>query len=263
MFNKIVTADEAVAGVQDGMTIMVGGFLGTGSPEVLMDALVRKGVKHLTVIGNDGGLAEGQPADEFAGKTPRGIGKLLEHRMVDHVIMSHVGVNPRLNEQFAEGTLTYTLVPQGTLAEKIRAAAYGLGGVLTPVLIAAGILGMTALTMRLAIPDLRPGQTSSAEIHLGPSQHYTREDLDACVRLVREKFRSDFKGCRLDSLTYDEDFSDAYDSPYGADSLVLLSDWSTTEGCEDPSGITHAENWQWIFTRSDDGTWILRGSGYA
>ena len=133
MFNKIVTADEAVAGVQDGMTIMVGGFLGTGSPEVLMDALVRKGVKHLTVIGNDGGLAEGQPAGEFAGKTPRGIGKLLENHMVDHVIMSHVGVNPRLNEQFADGSLTYTLVPQGTLAEKIRAAAYGLGGVLTPV----------------------------------------------------------------------------------------------------------------------------------
>ena len=133
MCNKIVTADEAVAGVQDGMTIMVGGFLGTGSPEVLMDALVRKGVKHLTVIGNDGGLAEGQPAGEFAGKTPRGIGKLLENHMVDHVIMSHVGVNPRLNEQFADGSLKYTLVPQGTLAEKIRAAAYGLGGVLTPV----------------------------------------------------------------------------------------------------------------------------------
>lgn len=53
--------------------------------------------------------------------------------MVDHIIASHLGVNPRLNEQFAEGTLKYTLVPQGTLAEKIRAAAYGLGGVLTPV----------------------------------------------------------------------------------------------------------------------------------
>lgn len=133
MSNKILTPDEAVAGVKDGMTIMVAGFLGTGSPEILMDALVRKGVKHLTVIGNDGGLAEGQPAGEFAGKTPRGIGKLLEHKMVDHIIASHVGVNPRLNEQFAEGTLKYTLVPQGTLAEKIRAAAYGLGGVLTPV----------------------------------------------------------------------------------------------------------------------------------
>lgn len=133
MSNKIVTPQEAVAGVEDGMTIMVGGFLGTGSPEILMDALVEKGVKHLTVIGNDGGLAEGQPGGEFGGKTPRGIGKLLANRMVDHVIMSHVGVNPRLNEQFADGSLKYTLVPQGTLAEKIRAAAYGLGGVLTTV----------------------------------------------------------------------------------------------------------------------------------
>ncbi len=133
MKNKILTAQEAVAGVEDGMTIMVGGFLATGSPEILMDALVEKGVKHLTVIGNDGGLAEGQPPGEFAAKTPRGIGKLLEHHMVDHIIASHLGVNPRLNEQFADGSLKYTLVPQGTLAEKIRAAAYGLGGVLTPV----------------------------------------------------------------------------------------------------------------------------------
>ena len=132
MINKIMTADEAVAGVQDGMTIMVGGFLGTGSPEAIMDALVRKGVKHLTVIGNDGGLAAGQPAGEFGGKTSRGIGKLLENHMVDHIIASHIGVNPMINQQVAEGTLRYTLVPQGTLAEKIRAAAYGLGGVLTP-----------------------------------------------------------------------------------------------------------------------------------
>ena len=111
---------------------MVGGFLATGSPEVLMDALVRKGVKHLTVIANDGGLDVGQPAGEFAGKTSRGVGKLLDNHMVDHIIASHIGVNPKINEQIAEGTLRYTLVPQGTLAEKIRAAAYGLGGVLTP-----------------------------------------------------------------------------------------------------------------------------------
>ncbi len=72
-----------------------------------MDALVRKGVKHLTVIANDGGLDAGQPAGEFAGKTARGVGKLLEHHMVDHIIASHLGVNPKLNEQFAEGTLEY------------------------------------------------------------------------------------------------------------------------------------------------------------
>lgn len=128
MINKVITADEAVAGVKDGMTIMVGGFLATGSPEILMDALVRKGVKHLTVIANDGGLDEGQ----YGGKTARGVGKLLEHGMVDHLIASHIGVNPKINEQINAGTLKYTLVPQGTLAEKIRAAAYGLGGVLTP-----------------------------------------------------------------------------------------------------------------------------------
>lgn len=129
MINKIMTADQAVAGVEDGMTIMVGGFLGTGSPEVLMDALVRKGVKHLTVIGNDGGL----PAGTYGAKTARGIGKLLEAGMVDHIIASHVGMNNLIGEGMIAGTLKCTLVPQGTLAEKIRAAAYGLGGVLTPV----------------------------------------------------------------------------------------------------------------------------------
>lgn len=128
MVNKFLTADEAVAGVKDGMTIMVGGFLGTGSPEILMDALVRKGVKHLTVIGNDGGLPEGT----YGAKTARGIAKLLEAGMVDHIIASHVGMNPIIAEGMNAGTLKCTLVPQGTLAEKIRAANYGLGGVLTP-----------------------------------------------------------------------------------------------------------------------------------
>ncbi len=128
MLNKIVTADEAVAGVQDGMTIMVGGFMGTGAPEILMDALVKKGVKNLTVIGNDAGC----PAGLFDAKIARGIGKLIERDMVDHIIASHVGLNKQVAEKMNAGTLKCTLVPQGTLAEKIRAAAYGLGGVLTP-----------------------------------------------------------------------------------------------------------------------------------
>ncbi len=128
MKNKIITADEAVAGVQDGMTIMVGGFLGTGSPEILMDALIRKGVKDLTVIGNDGGLPDGT----YGHKSARGIGKLLEAGMVKHIVASHVGMNPLIGEGMHDGTLQCTLVPQGTLAEKIRASAYGLGGVLTP-----------------------------------------------------------------------------------------------------------------------------------
>lgn len=128
MINKMMTAEEAVAGVKDGMTIMVGGFLGTGSPEILMDALVKKGVKDLTVIANDGGL----PAGTYGQESARGVGKLLEAGMVKHIVASHVGMNPLIGEGMVNGTLECTLVPQGTLAEKIRAASYGLGGVLTP-----------------------------------------------------------------------------------------------------------------------------------
>ncbi|MCI9595693.1 MAG: CoA transferase subunit A [Firmicutes bacterium] len=126
MIRKIMTADQAVADINDGASIMVGGFLGTGTPEILMEALVRKGVKHLTVICNDGGL----PAKD--GSPARGVGKLLEQGMIDHLIASHVGMNPLVGQGMNEGTLKCTLVPQGTLAERIRAAAAGLGGVLTP-----------------------------------------------------------------------------------------------------------------------------------
>lgn len=126
MSNKIVTAAEAVSKINDGATIMVSGFLGTGTPEILIDALVAKGVRHLTVIANDGGL----PAKE--GTTARGVGKLLERGMIDHIIASHVGMNPLIGKGMNEGTLKCTLVPQGSLAEKIRAGGAGLGGVLTP-----------------------------------------------------------------------------------------------------------------------------------
>lgn len=126
MIQKIMTADQAVADIGDGASIMVGGFLGTGTPEVLMEALVRKGVKHLTVICNDGGL----PAK--AASPARGVGKLLEQGMIEHLIASHVGMNPLVGQEMNEGSLKCTLVPQGTLAERIRAAGAGLGGVLTP-----------------------------------------------------------------------------------------------------------------------------------
>ena len=104
MINKIKTADEAVSGIKDGMTIMVGGFLGTGTPECLIDALVKKGVKHLTVIGNDGGL----PVGTYGAKTARGIGKLLEAGMVDHIIASHVGMNPLIGDGMVAGTQVHT-----------------------------------------------------------------------------------------------------------------------------------------------------------
>lgn len=124
MKNKIMTAQEAVAPIQDGATIMVGGFMACGTPEILIDALVEKGVKNLTIICND------------AGVPGRGVGKLLSNGQIKTLIASHVGLNPevaqRMNTDVPEDKLECILVPQGTLAERVRAGGAGLGGFLTP-----------------------------------------------------------------------------------------------------------------------------------
>jgi acetate CoA/acetoacetate CoA-transferase alpha subunit len=125
MLNKIKnSADEAVAQVKDGAVIMVGGFMACGTPEILIDALVKKGVKGLTIICND------------AGVPGRGVGKLLNAGQIKTLIASHVGLNPevaqRMNTDVAADKLECILVPQGTLAERIRAGGAGLGGFLTP-----------------------------------------------------------------------------------------------------------------------------------
>lgn len=124
MINKMRTAAEAVADIKDGATIMVGGFMATGTPEILIDALVEKGVKNLTIICND------------AGVPGRGVGKLLSNGQIKTLIASHVGLNPevaqRMNTDVEADKLECILVPQGTLAERIRAGGAGLGGFLTP-----------------------------------------------------------------------------------------------------------------------------------
>lgn len=124
MKNKIMIAQEAVAMIQDGATIMVGGFMACGTPEILIDALVEKNVKNLTIICND------------AGVPGRGVGKLLSNGQIKTLIASHVGLNPevaaRMNTNIPEDKLECILVPQGTLAERVRAGGAGLGGFLTP-----------------------------------------------------------------------------------------------------------------------------------
>jgi acetate CoA/acetoacetate CoA-transferase alpha subunit len=125
MLNKVKnSADEAVAGVKDGSVIMVGGFTVCGTPENLIDALVKKGVKNLTIISNDAGYPD------------RGVGKLLANGQIKTIIATHVGLNPevarRVHSDAEADRLECILVPQGTLAERIRAAGAGLGGVLTP-----------------------------------------------------------------------------------------------------------------------------------
>ncbi len=120
---KITTINEAIALVKDGMTIMVGGFLGCGAPDKLMHALAESGVKDLTVIANDGGLP---------GVRMLGLQEVIHNGQVKHLVATHIGMNKEVGQMMNEGTMKVTLVPQGSLAEKIRAGGYGLGGVLTP-----------------------------------------------------------------------------------------------------------------------------------
>ena len=118
--HKLATRQEALSKFADGQTIMIGGFLGVGTPESLVDGLVELNVKNLTIIAND---------TAFIG---RGIGKLVVNKQAKKVIVSHIGTNPETGRQMNAGELEVDLVPQGTLAERIRSAGAGLGGILTP-----------------------------------------------------------------------------------------------------------------------------------
>jgi acetate CoA/acetoacetate CoA-transferase alpha subunit len=118
--NKVTTIEKAIEKVTDGMTIMIGGFMAVGTPEKLVDAILAKGVKDLTVICND------------AGVPGRGAGKLVDAKVIKKYIASHVGLNPEFGRQMNAGEIEAELVPQGTLAERIRAGGTGLGGFLTP-----------------------------------------------------------------------------------------------------------------------------------
>jgi 3-oxoacid CoA-transferase subunit A len=113
--NKVVNnADEAIKGIADGMTLMLGGFGLCGIPENCIAALVRKGVRDLTCISNNAGV------DNF------GIGLMLQTRQVRKMISSYVGENAEFERQLLSGELEVELVPQGTLAERIRAAGAGI-----------------------------------------------------------------------------------------------------------------------------------------
>jgi acetate CoA/acetoacetate CoA-transferase alpha subunit len=118
---KIITMEEAIAHVKDGMTIMIGGFLACGTPHKIVDALIESGVRDLTIIANDTGFVD------------KGIGKLIVSGQAKKVIVSHIGTNKETGRLMNEGKLDVVLVPQGTLAEQVRSGGAGLGGVLTPI----------------------------------------------------------------------------------------------------------------------------------
>lgn len=117
---KIISAVEAAAMVKENMAVMVGGFLGCGTPQSLVDEVLVGGTKDLTLICNDTAFPDA------------GVGKLIVNKQFKKIIVSHIGTNPETGRQMNAGELDVDLVPQGTLAERIRSAGFGLGGILTP-----------------------------------------------------------------------------------------------------------------------------------
>jgi len=116
---QTISLDQSVSLIPHGASLMIGGFMGVGTPERLIDEIVRQNKRELTVIAND------------TAAPGKGIGKLVGAQLVRKVIVSHIGLNPETQRQMMAKELEVELVPQGTLIERIRAGGYGLGGVLT------------------------------------------------------------------------------------------------------------------------------------
>jgi len=116
---QTVLLEQSVAIIPDGASLMIGGFMAVGTPERVIDEIVRQNKRDLTVIAND------------TASPGRGIGKLVSAKLLRKAVVSHIGLNPETQRQMMEGELDVELVPQGTLIERIRAGGYGLGGILT------------------------------------------------------------------------------------------------------------------------------------
>lgn len=117
--DKVIGINEAIKDIRDGDTLMIGGFMANGAPEKLVDALIEKNIKDITLISTDTGLVT------------TGSGKMIAKKLVKKLYASHIGTNKETGRQMNEGETDVELVPQGTLVERIRAGGYGLGGILT------------------------------------------------------------------------------------------------------------------------------------
>jgi acetate CoA/acetoacetate CoA-transferase alpha subunit len=116
---RTLSLRQAVEMIPDGASVMIGGFMSVGTPDRVLDEIVRQNKRDLTVIANDTAMPD------------KGIGKLVQAKLLRKAIVSHIGLNPETQRQMMAGELEVELIPQGTLIERIRAGGHGLGGILT------------------------------------------------------------------------------------------------------------------------------------
>lgn len=188
MKKQIITAQEAASKIKDGMVLMIGGFMAAGSPKKIIDAIVASDVKDLTIVCNDTAFPD------------KGIGKLIAAKKVKKVIASHIGTNPLTIEQFNNKEIEVEFVPQGTLAEQVRCAGSGLGGVLTPTgvgtVVAEGkqiielngtpYLLETALKGDVALLGANLADQSGNLVYKGTTQNFNPLMAMACDLVIAE-----------------------------------------------------------------------------
>jgi len=167
MKNKIKTLAQAMDMIKDGQTVMIAGFTFAGTPEVLIDGLIEKGIKDITLISNDTCTPE------------YGMGKLIVNKSVKKLISTHIGLNKETGRQMSAGELDVTLVPQGTLAERIRCAGAGLGGFLTPTGVGTVV------------------EEGKQKINVGGKDYLLEEPLRADVALIKA-----WKADKMGNLTF-------------------------------------------------------------
>ncbi|WEF13270.1 acetate CoA-transferase subunit alpha [Pectobacterium actinidiae] len=184
MNNKVIDASHFRSYLFDGMTIMFGGFMGVGTPKLLVDEIIKSGVSDLTLIGNDTGFID------------TGVGPLIVSGQVKKLITSHIGTNPETGRRMLSGELDVELVPQGTLAERIRSGGAGLGGFLTPTGVGTIVeenkqkITINDITYLLEIPikaDLALLQASIADTSGNLIYHLTARNFNPIIALAAKK----------------------------------------------------------------------------
>ncbi|NGQ97073.1 3-oxoacid CoA-transferase subunit A [Brevibacillus sp. SYP-B805] len=167
-FDKVVSLEHALSYFHSGMTLMVGGFGGVGNPPTLIEGILEKGIREITLISNDTAFPH------------IGVGRLVTERRVKKVIASHIGSNPNAGAQMTAGELEVEFCPQGILAERVRAGGVGLGGILSDI-------GIGTIAEK--------GKT---KVTVGDKEYLLETPLTAEVAIVHAK-----KADRFGNLVYD------------------------------------------------------------